>query len=129
MPHLIIEYSANAEEVVDFSELCDALRLAAIETGAFATKGVRVRAIRCDHYAIADGSPENCFIDISVRLRGGRPHQVKKKAVEQLFKACRAHLSDAFGQRPLALSMEMRDIDPELSPKESSIRIEASVQP
>ena len=127
MPHVIVEYSANAEEVIDFSEFCDALRVAAIETGVFATKGVRVRAIRCNHYAIADGSPENCFIDISVRLRGGRSLQTKKKTVEHLFATCRAHLSDAFGQRPLAVSMEMRDIDPELSPKESTIKIEASV--
>ena len=127
MPHLIVEYSANAEEVVDFSEFCEVLRLAAIETGVFAIKGVRVRAIRCDHFAVADGSSENCFIDISIRLRGGRPLQTKRKAVEHLFEACRSHLSGAFGKRPLALSMEMRDIDPELSPKESSIVIEANV--
>ena len=127
MPHLIVEYSANAEEVVDFSEFCGVLRLAAIETGVFAIKGVRVRAIRCDHFAIADGSPENCFIDISVRLRGGRSLQTKRKAVEHLFEACRSYLANAFGERPLALSMEMRDIDPELSPKESTIVIEASV--
>jgi len=65
MPHIAIEYSANLEEVVDMHGFCEALRIAGIETGVFPMPGIRVRAHRCDHYAIADGDPKHGFIDIA----------------------------------------------------------------
>ncbi|WP_136658535.1 5-carboxymethyl-2-hydroxymuconate Delta-isomerase [Nitratireductor sp. XY-223] len=122
MPHLSIEYSANLESEIDMAAFCDRLREAAIETGAFAKAGIRVRAIRCEHYAIADGSPGHGFIDMSVRLRGGRTLDVRKAATEAIFAAARDHLADLIKTRPIALSLEMRDIDPELSPKLNTIR-------
>jgi 5-carboxymethyl-2-hydroxymuconate isomerase len=121
MPHVIVEYSANLEDAVDLAALCDGLRRAAIETGLFPMTGIRVRALRCATYAIADGDPRNGFIDIAVRLRGGRDLAARKAAAAQIFAAAEQHLAALFEQRPFALSLEMRDIDPELSPKRSSI--------
>ena len=40
-----------------------------------------MHAFATDHYSIADGNPDHGFIDISVRLRGGRPHAVKMTAL------------------------------------------------
>lgn len=122
MPHLSIEYSANLEAHVDMTALCEHLRKAGIETGIFPLAGIRVRAIRCDHYAIADGNPEHGFVDISVRLRGGRPMDARKEATAQIFAAAEEFLSETIAARPIALSLEMRDIDPELSPKLNTIR-------
>ena len=75
-----------------------------------------------DHYAIADGDAQHGFIDISVRLRGGRPLDVRKAATQTMFDAAQAFLAPALETRSLALSLEMRDIDPELSPKTGTIR-------
>jgi 5-carboxymethyl-2-hydroxymuconate isomerase len=55
-------------------------------------------------------------------LRGGRTLEVRKAAPEQIFEAASASLAPLMKEMPLALSMEMRDIDPELSPKKNSIR-------
>ena len=57
MPHFSIEYSSNLEKKIDIKEFCNTLRLAGIETGVFPTKGIRVRAIGCNHYSIADDNP------------------------------------------------------------------------
>ena len=122
MPHFSIEYSANLDAHVDMSAFCEHLRLAGIETGLFPMAGIRVRAIRCEHYAIADGKPDHGFIDISVRLRGGRALAARKAATEAIFAAARDFLEELIKTRPVALSLEMRDIDPELSPKLSTIR-------
>ena len=122
MPHIIIEYSANVEADVDLSEICEALRKTACTISAFPMPGVRVRALRVDHYAIADGNPDHGFIDISVRLRGGRSLSVRQDAVTKLFATAKQHLAPVMAERSLALSMEMRDIDPELSPKSGTIR-------
>tara|TARA_B100001540_G_scaffold238423_1_gene212883 strand:- start:77 stop:463 length:387 start_codon:yes stop_codon:yes gene_type:complete len=122
MPHFSLEYSSNLEKIINMKELCNVLRLAGIETKVFPMAGIRVRAIRCDHYSIADDQPENSFIDISVRLRKGRDLHVKKEATRHIFSAAEDYLKPVLDKYPFALSLEMRDIDPDLSPKVNSIR-------
>ncbi|MCR9127173.1 MAG: 5-carboxymethyl-2-hydroxymuconate Delta-isomerase [Rhodobacteraceae bacterium] len=122
MPHVMIDYSPNLEPLLDMAALCDALRRAAGETGVFPMAGIRVRATACTHVSIADGAPGNGFVDISVRLRGGRSDAAKQAATQHIFAAAEAFCAAHMTRHPFMLSMEMRDIDPDLSPKASSIR-------
>ena len=122
MPHLTIDYAPILEAEVDIPALCDALRVAMIETGVFPMAGVRVRAFAANHVAIADGDPQHSYIDISIRLRAGRTLEARKAATAHVFAAAEAFLAPVMARRSLALSFEMRDIDPELSPKTGSIR-------
>lgn len=122
MPHFSIEYSANLEPDVDMAALCDLLRQTAIKTGVFPMAGVRIRAIAADHYSIADGNSAHGFLDLSVRLRAGRELDVRKAATAEIFATLEAFLAPVMEKRPIAISMEMRDIDPDLSPKTGSIR-------
>lgn len=122
MPHLMIDYSANVEPDVDMGALCDTLRDVAASIGAFPLAGVKVRAVRVDHYAIADGNPEHGFIDISVRIREGRDMETKQNAAQKIFDAANEFVADVMQRRSLALSLELRDIDASLSPKSGSIR-------
>lgn len=122
VPHFIVEYSGNLEDALDFQAFCEHLRQTAEGIEAFPTPGIRVRAIRVDHYAVADGNPKHGFIDISIRLRGGRPDVVKQDATQRIFDAARGFIAPVMAERSIALSLEMRDIDPALSPKTGSIR-------
>ncbi len=122
MPHFHVEYSGNLEDCVDVAGLCECLRAAAAEIDAFPMPGIRVRATRVDHYAIADGNPQHGFVDISIRLRAGRPGDVKREATGAIFEAARAYLAPAMAEYSIALSLEMRDMDPDLSPKTGTIR-------
>ncbi|MEQ9694604.1 5-carboxymethyl-2-hydroxymuconate isomerase [Shimia sp. SDUM112013] len=122
MPHFQIDYSGNLEKVVDMGGLCEHIRNVAAGIDTFPMAGIRVRAVRVDHYAIADGNPKHGFIDISVRLRGGRPDDVKRDATRLIFEAAQSYLSAAMQTHSIALSLEMRDIDPALSPKIGTIR-------
>lgn len=122
VPHLTIDYSPNLEEAVDIAALCDVIRRAAIGTGVFPMPGVRVRAHRAAHVSIADGDAQHGFIDISVRLRAGRPKDAKERATQMIFDAAYDFLAPVMRRRSIALSLEMRDIDPDLSPKAGTIR-------
>jgi 5-carboxymethyl-2-hydroxymuconate isomerase len=122
MPHIQIDYSANLEHRLDVSGLCLALRDAAVATGILPIAGIRVRATACDHTVIADGNPDHAFLDISIRLRGGRAQVAKTAATKIIFAAAEAYCRDVLETSSFMLSMEMRDIDPALSPKVSSIR-------
>ncbi|MEJ8473281.1 5-carboxymethyl-2-hydroxymuconate isomerase [Roseibium algae] len=122
MAHFQIDYSANLGERLDISGLCHAVAKAARDTGVFPVAGIRVRATACDHVVMADGNPDHAFLDLSVRLRVGRPEAAKKAATEAIFAALESYCADVMQSSSFMLSMEMRDIDPELSPKASSIR-------
>ncbi|MEM7547087.1 MAG: 5-carboxymethyl-2-hydroxymuconate isomerase [Pseudomonadota bacterium] len=122
MPHFHIEYSANLEGAVDMGALCEAIRAEAARIDAFPMPGIRVRATRVDHYAIADGSPAHGFIDLSVRLREGRAPEVKQDAIARIFAVMKGFIAPAMATRSIALSAEMRNIDAALSPKFGTIR-------
>ena len=122
MPHFHIDYSANIEEVVDMSALCEAIRKAASEIEAFPTPGIRVRAVRVDHVAMADGDPKHGFVDLSVRLREGRSDDVKKDAIARIFSALKEFMRPAMETHSIALSAEMRDIHADFSPKFGNVR-------
>ncbi|WP_319544510.1 5-carboxymethyl-2-hydroxymuconate isomerase [Ruegeria conchae] len=122
MPHFHVDYSGNLENIVDMSGLCECLRAAAADIDTFPTPGIRIRAVRADHYAIADGNPAHGFIDISIRLRAGRTEDVKQDATRRIFEAANTYLAPVMARHSIALSLEMRDIDPELSPKTGTIR-------
>ena len=85
MPHLTVEYSANLEGRTDLDALCVALLETVLETGLFEVGAVRVRALRADHYAIADRLSENAFIDLNLRIGKGRTAEEKKRTGEALF--------------------------------------------
>lgn len=122
MPHITLEYSPNLESALDMHALCVVLKDAAAETGVFPPAGIRVRAIACTHVVIADGDPRHGFIDIHVRLRAGRTQEAKTAATDAIFAAATDFTSAHMTAHPFMLSLEMRDIDADLSRKTSSIR-------
>ena len=122
MPHIHVDYSPNLESRLDIAGLCRALRDAAVKTGVLPLAGLRVRATTCTHAVIADGNPDHAFMDISLRLRAGRSPEDKARATAQVFAAAEAFCAEVLATSSFMLSFEMRDIDPDLSPKTSSIR-------
>jgi 5-carboxymethyl-2-hydroxymuconate isomerase len=121
MPHFTIEYSAKLAERVDMAKVVEIVRKAAVETGIFPLGGIRVRAVKCEHYAIADGNPPLGFLDMVLRLGEGRDLAARKKAGEHIFKALSAHLDPVFAQSKFALSFDMQINDKETSWKRNNI--------
>ncbi|MBX5173976.1 5-carboxymethyl-2-hydroxymuconate Delta-isomerase [Rhizobium sp. NZLR1b] len=121
MPHLTIEYSANLDDRADIGALCETLRKTVLETGLFELGAVRVRALRADHYAIADQLPENAFVDLNFRIGKGRTAEEKKGTGEAIFAAAADVLGPLFETPHFALSLEIREIDAELSWKKNAI--------
>ena len=121
MPHFTIEYSANLDKRVDMAAVVELVRKAAVETGIFPLGGIRVRAIRCEHYAIADGNTQFGFLDMVLRLGEGRDLATRKKAGEYVFKALSAHLDPVFANSEFALSFDMQINDKETSWKRNNI--------
>jgi 5-carboxymethyl-2-hydroxymuconate isomerase len=121
MPHFTIEYSANLDARVDMGKLVELVRKAAVETGVFPIGGIRVRAIRCEHYAIANGDPHFGFLAMVLRLGEGRDLATRNKAGEHIFKALSSYLDPGFAASQFALSFDMQINDKETSWKRNNI--------
>jgi 5-carboxymethyl-2-hydroxymuconate isomerase len=121
MPHFTIQYSANLDSRLDMAEVVEVVRRAAVETGIFPLGGIRVRAIRCEHYAIADGDSHHGFLDMVLRLGEGRDLVTRQRAGEDIFRALSDHLGPVFASTSLALSFDMQINDKETSWKRNNI--------
>jgi 5-carboxymethyl-2-hydroxymuconate isomerase len=121
MPHFTIEYSANLDGRVDMGGVVELVRKTAVETGIFPLGGIRVRAIRCEHYAIADGARNFGFLDMVLRLGEGRDLPTRQKAGEHIFKALSAYLDPVFANGKFALSFDIQINDKETSWKRNNI--------
>src|SRR6202790_1983518 len=121
MPHFTIEYSANLDARVDMGKVVELVRKAAVETGIFPLGGIRVRAVKCEHYAIADGEKTLGFLDMVLRLGEGRDLATRKQAGEHIFKALSTYLDPVFANSKFALSFDMQISDKETSWKRNNI--------
>lgn len=121
MAHIVIEYSANLRGQIEFPRLLDAIHRAALATGIFPIGGLRTRAYAADHYQIADGNPDNAFVHTLLRVGHGRDLETRKRACEAVFAAVCDELVNLSQRIPLALSLELLEIDPVLTLKKNNL--------
>ena len=122
MPHLTVEYTANLDRRLNVPALLETLHRTASGIDAFPLAGIRTRAHRLEHYRFADGHADNQFVHVVVRLAHGRSDEVRKEAGEVLFRALCEFMQPIAEESPLALSLDMQEMAPELSFKQGNIR-------
>jgi 5-carboxymethyl-2-hydroxymuconate isomerase len=115
MSHMTLEYSANLRAGGRFGELCRNLSryMAALRidgAAVFPPGGVRVRAIACEEYCIADGTLEDAgFVHAILKIGAGRSDAVKQATCTGLFDIMKAHFADRYANQGLALSLELNE--------------------
>jgi 5-carboxymethyl-2-hydroxymuconate isomerase len=114
VPHLTLEYSANLADEASIGQLCTSLA-ACLDAQrdndqcVFPLGGIRVRALRCDQYCIADGRPDAAFLHANLKIAAGRSDAVKKATGNALFEAIKQHFAAEFEEHGLALSLEINE--------------------
>ncbi len=121
MPHIIVEYSANIRQRLQLPALLQSLHTTAIGTGVFPLGGARTRASERTDYLIADGHPDNAFVHVAMMIGAGRDAATKQRASQAVFDALVAHLAPLFEQVPLGITLEVRELDPQLSYKHNNL--------
>ena len=113
MPHVIVEYSANIEAEITPQRLVEEIHAAAITSGIAEPVAVRTRLMRREFYRVGDGAPENAFVHIDIRARKGRTLEQRKTMVQTIYDQANKTLDVVFKARPLALTVEIHEIDSE----------------
>ncbi len=119
--HIIIEHSSNLRGRIDMEQFVRAVHQAALATGIFPIGGMRTRAYEAHEYCIADGHDDNAFVHLSIRVGHGRDLATRRSACELIFRAASEQLAGLFASTPLGLSVEMQELDPELSFKKNNL--------
>ncbi|MFM0644036.1 5-carboxymethyl-2-hydroxymuconate Delta-isomerase [Paraburkholderia bryophila] len=114
MPHLTLEYSANLANADSIGQLCNALAQCLDaqrenEQRVYPLGGIRVRALRCEQYCIADGRPDAAFLHANLKIGAGRSEAARKATGEALFALIKQHFATEFEQHGLALSLEINE--------------------
>ena len=122
MPHIIAEYSANLEDRLDAGRLVADLHQAAIETGIAELVGIRTRAVRREHFRVADGHPANGFVHITARLRRGRTAEARKALGRALLAAADRCLAEVYLAHGIGLTVEIHEIDPDMTFRRNTLR-------
>ena len=122
MAHLMVEMSDNVARSIAPAGLCDTLHRAMVETGIFPLAGIRVRAYRAEGCAMADKHPENGFVALTLAVGHGRAKDVLAEAGGTVFAAAKQFLGDWLAGPYFGLTLEIREIDPDLSWKANTIR-------
>jgi 5-carboxymethyl-2-hydroxymuconate isomerase len=121
MPHFSIEYSSNLDDAIDMGAFCAVVHETLLASGLFELGAIRVRAIRCDAYAIADRVARNAFVDMSLRMGIGRGEADRKRVGDAIFEAAEAHFALLLAEPHFALSLEIREIHASLSWKRNAM--------
>lgn len=121
MPHFVVEYSANLEPDIDLRAIVDAVHKSAADSGLFKIGGIRVRTLRHEIYKIADGNPEHAFLHVRANILEGRSVEDRERLGNTTIAAVDALLANAHKKRGIALSVEVSEIDHNMSFKKNSL--------
>jgi 5-carboxymethyl-2-hydroxymuconate isomerase len=112
MPHVVVQYTANLEPLVDMSALCKEMATTLVaqkDQGkpVFPPGGTRVLAYPAQHYAVADTRDDYAFCYINVRIAQGRTGAMKKKAGDALLALAQKHFAAAFDKGHVGVTIQI----------------------
>jgi 5-carboxymethyl-2-hydroxymuconate isomerase len=114
VPHLTLEYSANLADGKSIGQLCTSLAACLDaqrenEQRLYPPGGIRVRALCCEQYCIADGRADAAFLHANLKIGAGRSEAAKKATGDALFDLIKQHFAAEFKNHGLALSLEINE--------------------
>jgi len=122
MPHLVILYTGQLDQVVNMTTLCrqlaDAMITVKDESGkqVFPTGGTRVLAYPAPHYAVADGGAagraaggdgDYAFAYLNVRMGRGRSEATQKLAGETLLSVAKAFFTPLMASQHIGVTLQI----------------------
>ncbi|WP_096199443.1 5-carboxymethyl-2-hydroxymuconate Delta-isomerase [Bacillus sp. FJAT-45350] len=108
MPHLIIEYTNNIKSEANIPQLLEKVNGVLISrSDIFPIGGIRARAIEIMDFRVADGTEDDAFVHVTLKIGAGRSDKDKKDTCDKLFEVIKEHFDLLFNKRYLAISMEL----------------------
>jgi 5-carboxymethyl-2-hydroxymuconate isomerase len=122
VPHITIEYSANLETEVDPMAIVRTVHATVLAEPIFDAVGARTRAVRHEHFLVADGESNHGFVAVTARIGPGRTVEQRKAASQRIMAALYLLLGETYERRGLLLSVEVSELDSSAMTRRNSLR-------
>lgn len=110
MPNILLEYTSNVTDPVDFSDLFSAIHQVLHDTAGIHLDNCKSRARRIDHYYIGDGHPSNAFVQLNISFVAGRSDAIKQALGEQSLKLLMQFYQKSMSRLDLQITVQIADI-------------------
>jgi len=109
MPHLTLEYTRGLEPTTHFPALFHALHGILSDVG-IAAGNCKSRAIPLEVTYVAEGTSQQAFVHLEIRLLEGRPDEVKQEIGRRALSALRDAFPTPEGQDEIQITVELCDM-------------------
>ena len=110
MPHLTLEYSSNIQDknnLVNLLKECNQLLAENLPT---ALGNCKSRAVERSIYCVGEGSPNNAFLHVQLKIMPGRTEEKLKAVSEAMMKLLKQHLSKSCENLNIELTIEIEEL-------------------
>lgn len=110
MPQLRLEYSSNVKESVNPADLfspCHQILVDIANANLFYCQG---RAIARDQYHVGDGSKDNAFVYLEIKLLEGRSEAVRHEVGKQILKVLERYFARSFKELNMQIGIHVTEI-------------------
>ncbi|MCV9938413.1 5-carboxymethyl-2-hydroxymuconate Delta-isomerase [Boseaceae bacterium BT-24-1] len=122
MPHIIIEATTSAADLVPPETLTSAMHDVACGVDGYPLPGVRTRLHLTRHFRIADGDPAGAFVHVNIRIGVGFDQEARSKAALAIADRLSELFEPFVATKPIALSVEVTEIDTAVRINRSNVR-------
>ncbi len=125
MPHIVLEYSENVLEQVDFKDFFNRLHSLLIENGPFKLEDIKSRAIPHPFFYVADGKESNGFVHLTLSILKGRDLSLRQALAEKILLFLKQEYARSYGELNCSISVEIKELDGDTYRKTSSNELNA----
>lgn len=112
MPQLILEYSKNIADPVDFKALFLECHKIIEKVGSIRIENCKSRAVKRDLFLIGDGTnTKNAFIHVDLSFAAERSLEIKQQIGQEILKTLAKHFSKSLAVLNLQITVKVTSID------------------
>jgi 5-carboxymethyl-2-hydroxymuconate isomerase len=114
MPHLVLDYTGNITQSIEFEALFSSLHLMLCDFAGAEMGACKSRAIKQDNYYIADGADNLAFVHLEISLLSGRSVTVKEQVGNAALALLKQHFATAGHETKIQATVKITDMPAEL---------------
>ena len=110
MPHIVLEYSDNVPDKIDFPSLFSSIHNELAATGLFSINDIKSRVIKHSSYYIGDSNPAQGFVTVTLAILSGRDDIIKKQLSDTILEILKSYFPESLSLLKFSITVQIKDI-------------------
>ncbi|MCP4539134.1 MAG: hypothetical protein GY832_18515 [Chloroflexi bacterium] len=110
MPQIMLEYTDNIDQPIEFRDLFADLHQALADAAGINIANFKSRARCLDTYLVGEGDARNAFVHLDLQLFEGRSSEIKREIGEHGLTVLKKHFAQSLSDYNMQITFQVRDI-------------------